>query len=59
MDELERLPHDPTQEQIAAMTAVIRSKWTEHERRKRMAWAVTPPVEVPEVEFDDDTPVEW
>ena len=48
-------PYDPSEEEIAAACAEIRAGWSEHERRKRAAWAMTAPVEVVEIEVDDSS----
>ncbi len=55
----DRLPGEPSQAEIAAATALIRSKWTAAEWRKRGAWMMAGPVEVVEVEFDHELPAEW
>jgi len=45
-------PYDPSEEEIAAACEQIRAGWSEHERRKRMAWAVSEPVTVAAVEIE-------
>ena len=58
-DSTERLPHDPTPEQIAEICAEIRSRWTPLEWKRRAASMLTEPVEVAEIEYDDELPAEW
>ena len=46
--------NDPTPAEIAAACREIRSHWSEHETRRRSAWAECEPWAAPTVEFDDE-----
>ncbi|BBO35705.1 hypothetical protein [Lacipirellula parvula] len=49
-----KTPHpDPTEAEIAELCEEIRRGWSPAEHRKRMAWAITDPVVVAEVEVDE------
>ena len=46
------VPYDPSEEEIAAACERIRAGWSEHERRKRMAWAESGEWTAPVVEIE-------
>jgi hypothetical protein len=49
------LPNDPTPAEIAAGCRQIRGRWTEHETRRRSAWAHSDSWTAPVVTVDDET----
>jgi hypothetical protein len=40
----------PTEEEIAAACQEVQATWNRREERRRRAWAIPPPMMVPEVE---------
>lgn len=58
IENLGRLPHDPTEEQIREACWLIQARWSAAERERRAVVKVER-WSAPVVEYDDELPAEW